>query len=158
MLPQKGKPKSKSPVEAEASVGKSEQISKILENAKNSPGFEKFTDEQKEISLEIAKNIFERYPTLDFPKTNPDGTIEMDLMDGGRIVVNAPKGNHVMSAQREMDLCNEKGDKDEMLPIYVMAACSNIDGEPVSIFDLTDKLTARDFKNLVAFFRVTNLL
>jgi hypothetical protein len=139
-------------------IKKSDQITKILESAKDSPQFANFSDEQKEIAIEIVKGMFDRFPTLDFPKQNDDGSIEMDLMDGSHIHITAPKCSHVITAQRDMETVGEKGDKDDMLPIYTMAACSNIDGEPVSVLSMGDKLTARDFKNLIAYFRSSNLL
>lgn len=146
------------PDDSSVPVSKADQISAIVENAKNSPQFSGLSDEQKEVAMEIVKGMFDRFPTLDFPIQNADGTIEMDLMLGGHIKLSVPKGYQVMAAQREMTLTGEKGEKDDMLPVYVLAACAEIDGEPASIFDIHEKLSARDFTTLLNYFRSINLL
>ena len=92
------------------------------------------------------------------PVIEENCVIEMDLMLGGHLKIVPPTGYHVMQGKRQMDIDGEKGNRENMLSTYVMAACSTIDDKPMAMHDLAERFTARDLRVALDFFCRINLL
>lgn len=140
-----------------------DELRNKLTEAKKSDVISGLTDEQKDKAFEVIDLMIKQMDCAHSPELSEDCTIEMELMKGGKIKIVPPTGYHVMQGKRQMKLLTEKGDSEEMLPAYIMCACSDItelNGEPkpLAMHDMNDKLTARDFNVLLGFFCRINLL
>jgi hypothetical protein len=131
--------------------------SKIAE-AKNSEQIAGLSDEQRDKAFDLLEIMVAQAERCHTPVLGSDCTIEMGLMKGGVLKICEPNGHHVMQGKRQMKLLSEKGDSDEMLSTYIMAACSTIDDKPAAMHDIHERLTARDFTIALGFFCRINLL
>lgn len=145
--------KEKEPVKINASQVIRENMDKLDEIAV----YATLPPEQQKVTRDIMSTIANQLEIADSPQILDGGIIKMKLMRGGEITIQQATGFNYMSATREMSAADEKA-KDANQSVYLMVACSDIDGEPMAMSDMNDRLTVRDTLVLLDAFQAINLI
>jgi hypothetical protein len=138
--------------ETEKSTG--DQLVENLKKVKLSDKVAGLSGDEKKKAFELIDMWAGQMAIAKIPVVATDCTIEMDLMKGGHIKIIPPTGYNVMQGKRQMEVT----DKENILPTYIMVSCAEIDGKPMAMHDLNERLTARDFNILFGYFCRLNLL